>query len=203
MDALEIEVKFLLSDIAALRNRLIAANAKTQGRHFETNTRYDDSAGSLMKKHALLRLRQDKRSTLTVKSPPNQQDTEFKVHNELEIEVSSFDTTDAMLRTLGFQPAQVYEKWRETFTAGTTVFCIDELPFGTFLEIEGDRPQIKTWSETLSLNWEDRILTNYLALFETLKKKLRLPFNDVSFDNFRSVDLTEADLPQLIRETQR
>ncbi len=44
---------------------------------------------------------------------------------------------------MGFMPALVYEKRRETWTLGKTEIVIDELPFGLFMEIEGDESGIR------------------------------------------------------------
>lgn len=200
MEPLEIEIKFLLSNIADLRNRLFAAGAVTGGRYFEINTRFDDAENSLLRSRSLLRLRKDRRSTMTFKSPPLKPDRDFKIHRELEIEISDVDIGGSILNALGFHPVQVYEKWRETFTLENTVFCIDELPFGTFVEIEGDKSRITEWAARLEFEWRDRILSNYLSLFAILKEKLNLPFNDVTFENFATVDLATLDLQRLFGE---
>ena len=41
----------------------------------------------------------------------------------------------------------------------------------------------------LGLQWDKRILLNYLEIFDILKKKLNLDFSDVTFDNFKNTRL--------------
>ena len=161
--------------------------AETLGRYFETNIRFEDEAHQLVKKRSLLRLRKDRKTSLTYKSEPSESDNEFKVLNELEVEVGNFEMMHRILESIGFHKDQIYEKWRETFRIEDSTLCIDEMPFGTFLEIEGTRHDIKTLAQSLDFNWEQRILWNYLTIFETLHQKYTLSFTDVTFENFTNI----------------
>ncbi len=192
MQNLEIEVKFYLHDLKSIRQRIIDLDAQCHGRFFETNLRFEDPRISLIKNNALLRLRKDTKTTLTYKSNPPEDNNEFKVFNELEVEVSEFKTMKQILAALGFHVAQKYEKWRETFSLGDTHFCLDTMPFGDILEIEGQKKEIRHFSDRLDLNWNERILLNYLEIFDILKDQLNLQFNDLTFDNFKAVDLNAA-----------
>lgn len=193
--AIEIEVKFLVTDLNALLERLTTLGAQSRGRVFETNIRYEDASDSLIQRKSLLRLRKDQKATLTHKSPvPGDDGRDVKMYNELEVTVGDFETTDAILLSLGFHQAQRYEKWRETFMMDETVICMDTLPFGEFIEIEGEQAAIQATAGRLGLAWQDRILTNYLALFAHLKQTLRLEFNDVTFDNFALLETNTAAL---------
>ena len=53
------------------------------------------------------------------------------------------------------------------------------------IEIEGNKEKIKALAAELDLRWEKRILLNYMALFDILRQKLRLPFHDITFANFK------------------
>ena len=185
---LEIEVKFLLTDIETVKNAIQTLGAEPSARVFETNIRYEDAAMSFIQRKMLLRLRTDTRTTLTLKSPPPESDTDFKVHRELEVEVSNFNTMDAILKSLGYHQAQRYEKWRQTLRLKEKEisFCIDSLPFGDFLEIEGPRTAIPDLASRIGMQWQRRILHNYLEIFEALKQIHNLPFHDVTFDNFKA-----------------
>lgn len=185
MDCLEIEVKFFLQDLQPVKKHLTRLGAENSGRFFETNIRFEDRQSSLIKKNALLRLRKDDRVSLTYKSSPDDIDENFKVYNELEVEVSDFKTMESILNSLGFYTEQVYEKWRETLVLENTHFCLDTMPFGNFLEIEGSRDNIKKMARQLGLDWNERILFNYLKMFETIKAREKFSFSDVTFENFR------------------
>lgn len=195
---IETEVKFHLPDPDGVKQHLRELGAAAAAEHFETNIRFENPEGSLMPSDRLLRLRMDSACRLTFKKRPAVKDSECKTYQELEVEVSDFETMAAILNQLGFAAVQRYDKRRQVFTWQTVELCIDTMPFGTFLEIEGDKAGIKNAAAVLSLPWEERILTNYLAIFDLLRKGERLPFNDVTFENFAAccVDVGSY-LPQL------
>lgn len=187
MEHIETEVKFFITDPAMLREKIISLGALSCGNIFETNIRFEDKDRNLFKNKSLLRLRKDSKTTLTFKSPSHDRDSRFKMLRELEVEVSNFSTAVRMLESLGFIQEQIYEKWRETLVLGNTYFCIDKMPYGDFLEIEGNKGEITEYASLLCLEWEERILLNYLELFDILKKSLDLSFSDVTFENFKNV----------------
>jgi adenylate cyclase class 2 len=190
MEKREVEVKFFIVDIDGIQHRLAELGAESRGRVFENNIRYEDDSRSLIKKESLLRLRQDKKATLTFKSKPAADSREFKIFNELEVEISDFDTMDRILTAIGFQAVQRYEKWRETMILGQIIFCLDTMPYGTFLEIEGQEADIRQYAARLNLNWKERITLNYLEIFEILKKKRQLDFDNLTFENFQTDELS-------------
>lgn len=198
-EPVEVEVKFQVMDIGRLRRRVAGTGAICQGRVFETNLRFDSADGILSKDSALLRLRQDSRTTLTFKSKPPGSDAEFKIHNEYEVGVSDFGMMKRILSKMGFIPQQTYEKWRETFILEDTSLCIDSMPFGDFLEIEGTPTAIKSAASRLGLVWQQRILMNYLQMFDVIKEYFSLPFHDVTFNNFATVSF---DFIPLIEKMQ-
>ncbi len=189
MEPIEIEVKFAVADIVSMRQQILDTGAVSRGRHFEINVRFDDAAGHLGRQQCLLRLRRDDKTTLTFKSQPADRDRQFKIHRELEVQVSDFDTMEQILASLGLERRQVYEKWRETFRLGQTDLCLDQMPFGDFLEIEGSKAAIRQAASRLELDWSRRILKNYLEMFSILQTHLKLPFTDITFENFTNVPL--------------
>jgi len=193
-ESLEVEVKFYLPELQAFRERLLAAGAEqVKPRLFERNVRFDSPGERLRFQFQLLRLRRDDRIRLTFKGPPPEEgETEAKVREELEVEVSDFETTAAILERLGFPAQQVYEKYRETFHLGAVEIVLDEMPFGNFVELEGEEEAIRAAAARLGLDWEQRILDNYLALMARLKEEHHLDFDDATFDNFAGRDLSIA-----------
>ena len=192
MEKLEIGVKFYLVNIKAIRTHILELGAISSDRVFETNIRYEDKDNSMMKKKSLLRLRQDKKATLTFKSVPPEKSQAFTIYKELEVEVNEFETTGHILEALGYHPAQKYEKWRETFALDQTLFCMDSMPFGNFLEIEGAEKEIRHYAAQLDLSWHKRILSNYLEMFKIMRKDFSLEFNDLTFKNFETVRIDFA-----------
>jgi adenylate cyclase class 2 len=180
----EIEVKFYLSDTESVREDILAMGAHASGRVFEINIRFEDEKKTFKGRGILLRLRKDNGIRLTFKAPPPVQDKDFKIHQELEVQVDDFHVCQRILDGLGFHAEQTYEKWRETFTLGETKLLVDAMPYGTFLEIEGDKSEIRRIADQLGFRWEERILLNYLEIFESIRRREDLPFYDITFDNF-------------------
>lgn len=181
---LEIEVKFHLDDPREIKDKLAKLEIAPGQRVFETNVLYDDCRSSLTNSGKLLRLRKDDRCRLTFKSRPPETDPDYKIYHELEVTLSDADTTEGILKALGFDAVQIYEKWRQTYVWGDSLLCIDKMPYGDFLEIEGPKATIQKCVDQLGLDWEQRMVTNYLAIFEILRQKEKLPFNDITFANF-------------------
>ena len=133
---------------------------------------------------------------LTFKKPHPAGGRQFKTHEEIEIEVSDFDTAAQLLEALGFRRAQIYEKRRAIFEMASAEICLDHMPFGHFLEIEGAPEVVAAMAEKLEFPWSRRILANYLQIFALIRERLQLPFGDVTFAHFEKV---QGDLTALIR----
>lgn len=187
MDTVEIEVKFYLPSVSFIRTAISGLHALNQGKAFEKNIRFENQGNRLKKQGILLRLRQDEKNLLTLKTRVKDPDPSFKMHHEFEVVVSDFDTMRAILERLSFYPAQVYEKWRETFLYQSAKLLIDTLPYGDFLEIEGDRDTIREIAQKLNLGWNQRITMNYLEMFDIIKKSEGFTFHDITFENFKDV----------------
>ncbi len=179
----EIEVKFRVDDVARVRARLEGLGASSEGEVRETNFRYDDRSGRLMAARCLLRLRRDRRALLTFKRPRSDHGREFKVYDEYEVAVEDFDSMHLILTALGFERVQTYEKRREAFTLEGVLVCIDRLPYGDFIEIEGSPARIRETARGLEFPWERRILANYLQIFEKIRKRCGYDFTDLTFAN--------------------
>jgi adenylate cyclase class 2 len=195
-DRLEIEVKFFLTDLTRMRSVLLGMGGQLiKPRIFERNIRYDTAWDSLMHQGKLLRLRQDSATRLTFKGEPEQPiDSEVRIREELEIVIDNFDTAAAILEKIGFEPRQIYEKYRETFHFRSVEVVLDEMPFGDFIELEGEALAIREVADSLDLDWNNRILENYLALMTRVKDHHDLPFEDLTFANFSNYDISIADI---------
>jgi adenylate cyclase class 2 len=193
---LEVEVKFFVDDLLAMRQRIEAAGGVLhRGRVYERNIRYDNAWQGLSRQDKLLRLRQDSRNVITFKGPAQNVDVaQVKIREELEIEVSDFDTAAAILQRLNFEPVQVYEKYRETFQLGPVEVVLDEMPFGNFMELEGEEGEIVAAAARLGLDWDQRILANYLYLLSLVNTHYGLTITDLTFTNFAGLDISMPDV---------
>ena len=148
---IEVEKKFRLTKRQrdAVLKRLAEAGASLEGEDFEENTLY--SGDALEIGTAVLRLRRvDGGATLTYKKRlPSS--SAIKQQREEETSVEDPEAMAAILSALGFTPALVYEKRRQTWRLGKAEIVIDVLPFGLFLEIEGGVRDIKAVERKLGL----------------------------------------------------
>ncbi|HET6851316.1 MAG TPA: class IV adenylate cyclase [Pyrinomonadaceae bacterium] len=148
---IEVEKKFRLTKRQrdAVLKRLPEMGASLEGEEFEENTLYDGDV--LQRDICVLRLRRvGKNATLTYKKRiPSS--SAIKQQREEETAVADPEAMEAILEALGFTPALVYEKRRQTWRLGNTEIVIDVLPFGLFMEIEGRVNEIKAVERKLGL----------------------------------------------------
>ena len=159
----ETEIKFRHDDLAALRERILEAGGTSVAAFFEDNIVYDDREQSLFSRKLLLRLRKSDRISLTFKRPIEK--AVFKVMEEIEVEVSDFDSMNGILLALGYSKAFRYQKRRALFALGRVGVNLDVTPIGDFVEIEGEKADIESAARTLNLDMKEGISKNYLELY--------------------------------------
>ena len=191
----ELEVKLYVKDLSAVEGRLKSTGATPeQERVHEINLRFDTKEGSLSRSAQVLRLRKDTESRLTYKGPGEMKDG-VKARRELEFTVGDFDLARAFLEALGYQVILIYEKYRATYMLEGTSVSLDELPYGNFVEIEGpDSETIHRVADALGVDWEARIPDSYTTLFDQLRERLGLPFGDLTFGNFKDLEIRPETL---------
>jgi adenylate cyclase class 2 len=184
----ETEVKLIVPDLEVIRARLDSAGATLESpRIYERNVRYENAAGTLSPQGIVVRLRQDTRVRLTYKEDKAVVDG-ISTRLEAEVEVSDFAAMELILGKLGYHPHLIYEKYRTTYTLAGAEIVLDELPYGTFVEIEGDKTTIESVINRLGLTGARRYAGSYVVLFEAVKARLGLTFTDLTFANFEEVD---------------
>src|SRR6266576_6531577 len=148
---LEVEKKYRLTakQRDVVRARLPEIGAVREGEEFEVNTLYNGDAVEL--NQAVLRLRRiDERALLTYKERVGTR-TDIKQQLEFETGIENPAAVEFILEALGYYPALVYEKRRETWRIEDAEVVIDELPFGLFMEIEGQEQRIQEIESRLAI----------------------------------------------------
>jgi adenylate cyclase class 2 len=156
---LEIEKKYRLTKPLreAVLRRLKKMGAVPHGEQFEENTLYSGAHLSLGR--TVLRLRRvGKRAILTYKER-YPRSSAIKYQREEETPVADPAAMNSILEALGFKPALVYEKRRQTWRFGKAEIVLDELPFGLFMEIEGSEDDIKTIEKKIGQSLEAEFST--------------------------------------------
>ena len=194
-DGQEIEAKFYVKDLQKIRGRLERAGARLiQSRVLETNVRFDLPGAPLRAEGRVLRLRRDTYVRLTYKSASTNEDGVLS-REEVEFTVEDFEKAKRFLEALGYRKLVYYEKYRMIYTLADTLVMLDELPFGSFVEIEGGASEsIRALASLLELNWEAAIAAGYLTLFDRVRRSRRRSMEDLSFKDFVSLRIDASDL---------
>ncbi|HEU0293761.1 MAG TPA: class IV adenylate cyclase [Anaerolineales bacterium] len=211
MNNREIEAKFYVLDLKRIETRLQSLGARLiQPRILETNIRFDLPNNRFHSEGRVLRLRQDTAARLTYKDSGNNEQGVLN-RTEIEFTVESFEKAKLFLEALGYQKLLEYEKYRTTYVleSGSLLSAVheqahglqsyhimlDELPYGNFVEIEGEDIQaIQDIAEKLKLDRDAAIPYGYSALFEIVRETLKLPFTDLTFANFEGITVSPEHL---------
>ena len=191
----EIEVKFLISNLPALHEKIGNLSAvELRPRVLEVNLRFDTHDRKLSERAQVLRLRLDDQAILTFKSPGQIVDGVIS-RTELEVVVSDFQSTRAILEALGFQVFMTYEKYRQNFQLNNLVASVDEMPYGNFIELEGESPEhVRATAALLGLDWDQRINLSYTALLGLYNQNTGNTFRDISFATFAGLSVLPEQL---------
>ena len=158
---IEVEKKYRLTreQHARLQVRLRESGAALEGEEFEENTLY--AGGNLdLSRHALRLRRVGGRAVLTFKERFVSA-MAVKRHREDETSVGDPQAMAEILDALGYKPTLVYEKRRATWRWEGAEIVVDELPFGLFLEIEGEEELIAEVEERLGLQEAEAEMATY------------------------------------------
>lgn len=186
----ETEAKLYVPDLDEVRAKLETLGAHLSApRVFERNVRYDTLDEKLRAKNGVLRLRQDTRIRLTFKDGERVAGEHGTTRFEAEVEVSDFDVMEVILGKLGYFRFMVYEKYRTTYELHGTEVTLDEMPYGNFVEVEGEDDSIGRVITALELQDAPQFRNSYVVLFENVRRRLNLDIRDLSFENFAGVDV--------------
>jgi len=178
----EIEVKVPVSDLGAVRDRALALGYEpVLPRHFEANILYDYPDRSMALSGCLLRVRETPHHALFTFKGKVVQDPNYKVRPELETTCESGPSLRGILENIGLRPFFRYEKFREEFRGEGCLLCLDELPFGCFLELEGTPDSIQALAGALELDPATFVKRSYADLFGEHCRERGIPFGDIVF----------------------
>ncbi len=186
----EIELKFPISDPAALQSRLpqLGFHLETP-RTFEHNTLYDTPTRDLRAKRQLLRIRQyGPLCTVTHKRIADQENaaesTRYKIRIETETTVADGSSLAEIFHQIGYTPAFTYEKYRTEWshTVEPSVhLVIDETPIGHYAELEGPPDWIDRTLAILGIDPATCLIDSYGKLFLDWKQRTGSPAENLTF----------------------
>ena len=186
----EIEIKFRIADLRAIRHRLRAAQFRPlTPRTHEMNTLYDLPGNPLHRRGDLLRLRRyGSEWALTHKAKGK--DGRHKTRTETETKIADGRQMEVILRALGYLPTFRYEKFRAEWEGGKGHVVVDETPIGNFGEIEGPARWIDETAGRLGIQRSNYITDTYAGLFFSWKRRTRSPVNEMTFSAIKHAKMT-------------
>lgn len=195
MEYQEQEVKFYIEDLEGLIARAQATGADLiRPRILERNLRLDTPKGDFARDSRVLRIRQDDGVRVTYKDNARSEKG-MVVRTEIEFTTDNLEVTRKFFEALGYQVTVIYEKYRQVYRIGDVEVMFDELPFGSFIEIEAPNAMlIEGVAQMLGLDWSKSINTSYLGLFAIARVHQGFDFRDLTFHNFEGVQVTAGDL---------
>ncbi len=186
MQAAEIELKFSVADVRALRSAAETLGFKlVTERTFETNVLYDSPDRQLRTRRQILRLRHyGKLCTVTHKriADGGDGDLRYKTRIETESVVEDGDALAEIFVQLGYAPVFRYEKFRTEWQMDEGHLVLDETPIGVWAELEGPPAWIDRMLEKLSIAPELRTTQSYGRLFLHWKEETASPAENLTFD---------------------
>jgi adenylate cyclase class 2 len=184
----EIEIKFRVSDLTSLPQRLreLGLEEITPRTH-EMNVLFDLPGHPLRNRGDLLRLRQYGDSwVLTHKAKMKNDSGRYKTRAEIETRVEDGLKMEAILRALQFTPSFRYEKFRAEWRGEQGHVVIDETPIGNFVEIEGPGEWIDQLARLLGIGSDQYIRDTYAGLFFAWKQATRSLAQEMTFAAVRA-----------------
>jgi adenylate cyclase class 2 len=162
---MEIEVKLRIPSTTAMAPLLDQAGfVLVQPTAVETS-RLWDRGGELLAQGSALRVRQYAGRTLLTWKGPRVPDPRFKIRPEVETEAADPAALETILRALGFLPVLEMVKTRSVRTRGGLEACLDDTPFGAFVELEGPPDAIDAAMAELGLDASRIEPRSYAALY--------------------------------------
>jgi adenylate cyclase, class 2 len=190
MQNAEIELKFPISDPAALQSRLpqLGFHLDTP-RTFEHNTLYDTPTRDLRAKRQLLRIRQyGSLCTVTHKRIADQENAaetaRYKIRIETETAVAEGSALAEIFRQMDYTAAFTYEKYRTEWshtTEPSVHLVIDETPIGNYAELEGPPDWIDRTIAILGIDPATCLIDSYGKLFLDWKQRTGSPAENLTF----------------------
>ncbi|MFC1781036.1 class IV adenylate cyclase [Planctomycetota bacterium] len=166
---IEIEAKLKVDSLEQIRDRLGKLGAEFVAELSQKDILFDDVNDTIKKADSCLRLREqavsgDRKYILAYKGA--KEESNFKKRQEIEIEITDYDSTCRLISALGYEQKMIVEKSRGLWRFGGCEVALDNLPLlGNFVEIEGpDDRKIANVQTQLGLDNLTHISKSYATL---------------------------------------
>ncbi len=183
--AIETEIKFSVSDLPGLAQRLQDAgfNLLTP-RSFESNILYDTPVAACapapkFSASATTPAAGPSPTSACRTTGPGEDSHKHRV--ETETEVADGNALAEVFLSLGLVAAFRYEKWRTEWQDGEGHCVVDETPIGNYAELEGSAEWIDRAAARLGIRPADYITLSYGRLFDQWRDQHNSSATDLTF----------------------
>jgi len=115
---------------------------------------------------------EEKEIVLTVKRKIRD-NSQFFERDEFEVKIANGESIDDLreiIKSLGFSKEIIFDKKRKNVFKNDMTISFDKLPFGFFVEFEGEPEMIEQYLNEFNFSNRSRITKAYLGLWEDYKK---------------------------------
>ncbi len=152
----EVELKLRIESRKEIIEKIEKLGATFISEATQTDYAYNSPVIDFGKTGEAFRLRHEvfgngKKAYLTYKGSAAFSDEGHKIREEYEVEVSDFLKIKKILEALKFFLVLKVEKVRKTYHLDNVVIAVDALPFGDFVELEGDPVRSQMLRQKLGL----------------------------------------------------
>jgi len=144
--ALEIEAKLKVESLAPVAERLHVLGARLMANKAQEDLYFDNAQAQMLTTDKCLRVRTEitekaTKISLTYKGP--KQASDLKCREEIELPVSDFAQSKALLLGLGYEQIMTVLKRRSLWFHKECLICLDQVTgLGSFVEIEGSSSDV-------------------------------------------------------------
>lgn len=174
---IETELKLQIGLVEAFRGKVLTIGKEVEERTHELTVMYDNQQTLMQITDGRLRVRTKTNSkgsliVLSYKKPLNREGIKQEIEHETHVEDK--ESLERILENIGFFPVSSYERYRTNFLVEdhdqSALVSLDELPFGNYVEIEGnDIDFIQQVAISLGLNPQDHLENSYDGIYNALE----------------------------------
>lgn len=181
---IESEYKFLIQDIKAVR-KLLESHDQKRERVYEKTVMFDNPQKIMQITDGRVRVRIRKPGAVefSYKKPVERAGVKREIEYETTIEKA--EELIKILKEMEFGPTTSYEKYRTTYQINGCKVTLDEYPFASFVEVEGESKIIAQTAFLLGFDPKDSLDKSCDTLFTQWRKQKGLPMKPhMKFDDW-------------------
>ena len=164
------QIKIKVNDFQKMKRFLMSKGAVFLGGWKEKTIRFDTYDKILEKKDTYLRVKTGNENVVTLKEPDNNNRKKFFESNNRMFQIDDIDRFCYIIKQVGFSKEYIMEKYRLAWSYKNIEFYIDELPFGIFIELKGEKEDINKMIKFLRVSQEELIKDTYWEIYAKLEK---------------------------------